>query len=83
MSASLTANRLTASRQGRRADVLRHLATGVRVGRGRDAPAALIAGSVLRAERTATRQVELGTSRLREAAASKSRTTASPTGSLV
>ena len=37
-----------------RADLLRHLASGVRVDRGRDGPADLISGTKLRAERAAT-----------------------------
>ena len=62
------ADRTLAARGARRADVLRHLASGVKVSLGRDGPAAIIAGETLRAERTALGQADVGTSRLREAA---------------
>ena len=53
----LTARRVLRAHGRGHADTLRHLSTGLRVTRGRDAPAALIAAEVLRQDRTRAEQV--------------------------
>ena len=53
----LTARRVTAQLGRARGDTLRHLSTGLRVSLGRDDPAALIAGEVLRQDRTRAEQI--------------------------
>ena len=56
--ATLTATRRTRQVGDAHADTLRHLSSGVKVTRGRDAPAALIAKEMLRTDRTRAEQVD-------------------------
>ena len=56
----LTARRALAATEARRGDVTRQLSTGLAVGRGRDAPAKLIAGEVLRQDRAKADAVAAG-----------------------
>ena len=63
----LTARRSLATTEVCRADTLRHPSAGLRVGRGRDDPAGLIASSVLRQDRT--KNLAAGAARARHATA--------------